>query len=110
MDAITKARMWWTVRRWWHLPDMMASAQSAREIAHEQYLWCLVDIRNRRYWNAVKRTPRRAWLIVKRLLWELAYRQPLSCNGNAGGWQTRFCEWLEAKARYWEDLAEYGEN
>ena len=33
--------------------------------------------------------------IKRKLLWW----QPLRCNGNAGGWRTSLCEWLEDKAR-----------
>ena len=38
--------------------------------------------------------------------WRTRYLMYFRCNGNDGGWRTRFCDWLEDKARKNEEHAE----
>ncbi len=45
--------------------------------------------------------------LFSRMWWGFLWLQPFRCNGNAGGWRTQLCEWLENNARA-EEEKEYG--
>ena len=97
------ALTWWKVRHLWHRPhelalvvwpSYMAPWHLVPEFRMSALRLCLGIYRRRPTWvlRDVGTFFLRAWYAVLVL-------QPLHCNGNAGGWRTRLCEWLESRAR-----------
>jgi len=86
------AKFWWKTREVWH------GRETARIVAKPRILgmWAW-----RRYgWVCVRRDTATAGTLAWRRFRVLL---PLGCNGNRGGWRTRFCEWLEQCARAKEE-------
>ena len=101
-----RAKIWWFIRDMWHRPSMMRDR-----------LWSFTF-----YWDGLpkhlprwdfrhairvyKMCPRYLWYdiknVVKWTFWRLMWIQPFRCNGNRGEWRTRFCNWLEDRARFEE--------
>lgn len=111
---MTKASFFWMIRRWWHTPHDWSTCQppdcyfldvwqseysnlTTKENAG--YLWWIYSQRPhglKVLWRDIRHAVKRLWRWVR-------YTQPLHCNGNGGGWRTTFCEWIENKARQYEN-------
>lgn len=97
-----KARFWWRVRDWWHHPNMYVQCVKPTtfwdDYNYYYFYW------SRRHWNAIGRLLiQHTKAALYRGYWRLRWWSQLRCNGNHGGWRTRFCDWLENNARNAED-------
>ena len=107
LSARSKARFWWKLRDIWHMPNFWKQGCKYRgntiRVVHLRWL-------GRSSIGFVFKTIiQDTYGYSRRFYWWLRWVQPLRCNGNAGGWRTRFCEYLEwGKARYWEDRNRVG--
>ena len=98
------SNMWWWLREIWHKPSWQSGIclDVAFYRGQNKYInmspWELD-----RAWILYRLYPREIWKDIKSLcrwsFWQLMWLQPLRCNCKYGGWRTRFCEWLENKAR-----------
>lgn len=93
---------WWKLREIWHMPHFwhqgMKSPVWWDEPNYYWICWYKRDVRMflRTFWRHTRAATWRSY-------WALRYWQPLRCNGDCGGWRTKFCDWLENKARSYEE-------
>jgi hypothetical protein len=93
-----KAKIWWRIWQWWHYPSMM------RHVAKEPIL---LDNYNRyriyqldhNWLRFLRLLAHDLYLGMGRVYWACRWYSQLRCSGNLGGWRTRFCDWIEDKAR-----------
>src|SRR2546430_4327224 len=100
-----RAQFWWNVRYLWHRPHMMVeAARQYRETwSYVRWAWALG-----KYGKATRLFLRviREWFGWFR--WAMWYWTPLACKGDVDCWQTRCCEWLESRARSYEEEVNEG--
>lgn len=123
MEKIKKSRIWWAIRHFWHSPHHYMECQKP------DTFWSFSDYGDKsnkdtwfRHWAISYyrsafdiKSDKERWEVLRgifishlRGLWYRMKYAPryylcLCCNGNNGGWRTKFCEWLETKAREAED-------
>jgi len=96
------SKFWWFLRDCWHKPNFMNESS-----ANVSFYWGEMPEGQRwqiRHALSLYRIhPAHIKRDVKSVLrwafWKLLWIQPFRCNGNKGGWRTKFCDWLENKAR-----------
>ena len=93
-----KSAIWWKLRYYWHAP------QSKRGMLKPPTFWnqpfnYLYFLNKRKYKFVIMLFIGHSTALLYRIFWGTMWIQPLRCNGDKGGWRTRFCEWLENKAR-----------
>lgn len=95
-----KAQFWWALRDWWHYPQFWhATACSPFPWYRIMWAWKYPSMRT----QILKAIPRELKWWIRQRYWDLRYLQPFRCNGDGGGWRTRVCDWLEEKARSYEE-------
>ena len=114
--VILNPRFWWRLREWWHSPhsycETMRGAWPRRltlkgdfgETRDEMFfenIGFYIRTRKHKLWRDDLKQAFRS------IYWHALAAQPLCCQGNKGGWQTRLCEWLENQARGAESLKYY---
>lgn len=96
------SKFWWTLRDLWHAPSWhrhqmwefsFYSPDGKWDFGYAMRVYCVCPRYLRR--DVVN--------VFRYLWWYFWWLQPLRCNGNGGGWRTRFCNWLEDRARQAED-------
>ncbi len=98
--SIRLSVFWWTVRHYWHRPNTMSMAAKPEVVG--AWYW-RYRFQRRGLWSALRAFVYDVKNIGLRVYWKLLWWQPLRCNGNHGGWRTRVCDWLEMRARSYED-------
>jgi len=97
-----KAKFWWWVRDIWHMPSFWHGGCKSP-------LWWEDTNRYMIFWyqRNYKAIIRLCWqhtlTACNRSYWAIRWWQPFRCNGNCGGWRTKFCDFLEDKARSYDD-------
>ncbi|MGA2254580.1 MAG: hypothetical protein ABSG53_07965 [Thermoguttaceae bacterium] len=97
-----KARFWWRVREWWHAPHEYVQCLKPDTFWTEPVYWRIVWLQRERHGllGPASRLFRRHFkAMLRRGYWRLRWWSDFHCYGNAGGWRTRFCDWLEDRAR-----------
>ncbi len=100
-NAKRRARLWWFYRNLWHHPHMRMF-----DLWHfEAHITIPYHWKHGNY-RALRRAVRRDifTLVHDPLLW-IEGKQPFCCKGSLDCWQTHLCEWMEFRARAWEDVA-----
>ena len=106
------SKFWWKLRKIWHSPSSMIQTHKPNtfinycNIVEEWYINPMYHIRLQKkdysgVYRMFKCDFKNLLIIIKR---EFMWFQPFRCNGNNGGWRTDVCEWLENKARYYEEI------
>jgi hypothetical protein len=106
-----KAKLWWRVWEWWDRPHHEIRCRPdtfCDEWVYYKLHWLSRDVIGiRRVLKLMGSTfARHSRALIRRAYWRLRWWSQLRCNGNAGGWRTEFCNWLEQKARHYQ----YGED
>lgn len=109
MKNRSKSDFYWMLRHYWHWPKMYHHCAKQKNI--ERIKYTIYNIKDRK--RISKRDIEVIYLSlkdqVKQIVYLVLYLQPLRCNGNDGGWRTKLCDWLEEKARGYEELADQDE-
>lgn len=107
------SHFWWRLRHYWHIWEQYAHAAYSSPFHELKECWEAYK-ESRLYgdsrWKSFQYSRRLfphivSWrTLPKRVFRRLMWVQPLRCNGDAGGWRTELCDWLEMKARHEEEL------
>lgn len=112
-SIILNPRFWWRIREIWHAPHFHTLSVNALwprlftlADIHEEGLskWAILKERSNYYRTYPKTFKRDLKQAGRSILWHTLAWQPLCCKGNAGGWQTSFCNYLENQAREAEEI------